>query len=111
MAYLTPDWQQEPSNGYPPAVVTQRSTDVTGVASVEKPILPAHAAAPVSIHRADLIIFVSFLKHCQGKVWLMIKLAHQRHKMAMARPRILVGKISERITHTTGPTDIAKQAM
>ena len=31
--------------------------------------------------------------------------------MAMARPRIRVGKISERTTQTTGPMERAKQAM
>ena len=31
--------------------------------------------------------------------------------MPMARPRIEVGKISERMTQVTGPTDMAKQAM
>ena len=48
-----------------------------------------------------------------GNVCETTKLATQRQKVAIAiaRPRIRVGKISDRITQVTGPTDRAKQAM
>ena len=48
-----------------------------------------------------------------GNVCVTTTLASHKHTvaMAMARPRMRVGKISANSTQVTGPTDKAKQAM